>query len=185
MGLLIDAGIDEIERPGALGVLSRPWTWRRMKNWRVKGVSGGIGCKPAESGNDPTKNQSAGQRGVDAGPAGRLLAEGRALAQVDGVDVLVVRTRRGIFAVENQCPHTGRHLADAVVSGAKLTCMGHQRRYDLATGRAATRGTRIQVFDASIVGDRLWLAPRFRVGSEQSDAEARVPSAPPHSQESH
>jgi nitrite reductase/ring-hydroxylating ferredoxin subunit len=185
MGLLIDAGIDEIERPGALGVAGRSWSWWRLKSRRPDGVSGGLGCSPAEGGNDTTKDQSVGQRWVDVGPADRLLADGRVLAQVDGVDVLVVRTRRGIFAVENQCPHTGRHLTDAAVSGAKLTCMGHRRRYDLRSGRAATRGTGIRIFDASILGERLWLAPRLRDGSELSDAPARVPSAPRRSWESH
>ena len=99
-----------------------------MKNWRAKGVSGGIGCQPTENGHETAKNQSAGQRWVDAGPAGRLLTEGRGLAQVDGVEVLVVRTRRGIFAVEKQCPHTGRHLTDAELATASdgRVFTGHQ-----------------------------------------------------------
>ena len=184
MGLLIGAGIDEAGRPGALGAVSRSRGWRRLKSGRPDDVSGALGCSPAENGNDTTKDPQAGRRWVDMGPADRLLADGRVLAQVDGVDVLVVRTRRGIFAVENQCPHTGRPLTDAAVSGAKLTCMGHQRRYDLTSGRDAARGTRIQIFDASILGERLWLAPRSRGGPERSDAPAVVPSGPRRSWES-
>jgi 3-phenylpropionate/trans-cinnamate dioxygenase ferredoxin component len=117
------------------------------------------------------------------------LKEGRVIVQVDGVEVLVVRTRRGIFAVENRCPHTGRHLTDAAVSGSRLTCMGHQRRYDLVSGRPVTRtalpGAGVRVFDASVAGGRLWLAPRLRGTSERPGAVARVPSGPPNSRERH
>jgi nitrite reductase/ring-hydroxylating ferredoxin subunit len=166
-----------------------PWSWWRMKSWSANRNSGGYGCSPTERGNDTTKGQPAGQCAVDAGPADRLLEEGRVIAQVDGVDVLVVRTRRGIFAVENRCPHTGRHLTDAAVSGSKLTCMGHQRRYDLASGRPVIRtalpGTPIRGFDASIAGNRLWLVPRLPDTSERPGAVARVLSASPHSRESH
>jgi len=166
-----------------------PWNWWRMRSWRANRNSGGYRCSPAESGNDTTKARPAGQCAVDAGPADRILEDGRVTAQVDGVDVLVVRTRRGIFAVENRCPHTGRPLTDAFVSGSKLTCMGHQRRYDLASGRPVIRtvvpGTRIRVFDASIAGNRLWLAPRLPDTSERPGARARVPGASPHSRESH
>jgi nitrite reductase/ring-hydroxylating ferredoxin subunit len=155
------------------------WRWWRIRSRSANRNSGGYGCSRTDSGNDTTRGQPAGQRAVDAGPADRILELGRVIAQVDGVEVLVIRTRSGIFAVENRCPHTGRHLADAAVSGAKLTCMGHQRRYDLASGRPLTRtalpGTRIRVFDASIVGNRLWVAPRLRDSSERPSAVALVP----------
>ena len=168
---------------------SLPWSWWQIRTWSANRHSGGHGSSPTESGNDTTRGQLAGQCAVDAGPADRLLEEGRVIAQLDGVDVLVVRTRRGIFAVENRCPHTGRPLSDAAVSGSKLTCMGHQRRYDLASGRPVIRtvlpGPPIRVFDASIADNRLWLTPRPADMSERPGAVARVPSASPPSRESH
>lgn len=171
--------------PGG-GLLQR---WWRTRSRGANRDSGGSGCSPAGSGGDGAEGRPAGHHVVDAGPADRILEQGRVIAQAEGVEVLVVRTRRGIFAVENRCPHTGRPLTDAAVSGAKLTCMGHQRRYDLASGRPVTRtalpGTPIRVFDASIAGNRLWLAPRPRHPAEPASAAARVPSAPPNSRERH
>jgi 3-phenylpropionate/trans-cinnamate dioxygenase ferredoxin component len=166
-----------------------PQRWWRTRSRGADRDSGGSGCSPAGSGGDRVKGQPAGQHAVDAGPADRILEQGRVIARVEGVEVLVVRTRRGIFAVENRCPHTGRQLTDAAVSGSKLTCMGHQRRYDLASGRPVIRtalpGTPMRVFDASIAGNRLWLAPRPRDPAGPAGAVARVPSASPHSRERH
>lgn len=100
---------------------------------------------------------------LDGGPADRLLSEGRALAYAGETEVLVVRTRRGIFAVENRCPHLGRHLTDAKVSGRKLTCRGHNRGFDLAsgkpTGRLLPREPPLRMFDVALIDDRLWLSP--------------------------
>jgi nitrite reductase/ring-hydroxylating ferredoxin subunit len=175
---------DELAPAGGLR-----WDWWRMKIGSAHRNSGGYGWSPAERGNGTTKVQPAGPCAVDAGPADRLLAEGRTIAQVDGAEVLVVRTRRGIFAVENRCPHLGRPLFDAAVSGAQLTCMGHQRRYDLESGRPVLRtawpGPGMRVFDALIGDNRLWLTPRLPDTSERPGAVARVPSASPHSRENH
>jgi 3-phenylpropionate/trans-cinnamate dioxygenase ferredoxin subunit len=101
---------------------------------------------------------------LDGGPAGRLLSEGRALVYVGETEVLVVRTRRGISAVENRCPHLGRDLSDAVVSGRKLICRGHSRGYDLGsgnpTGRLVPCEPALRMFDVALIDDRLWLSPR-------------------------
>ena len=101
---------------------------------------------------------------TDGGSADTLLAKGRTLAHFGDIEVLVVRTRRGIFAVENRCPHMVRRLSDAVVSGRNVICAGHYRRYDLATGRPAGRSTsrapRLRTFDVAVVAGRLRLAPK-------------------------
>jgi nitrite reductase/ring-hydroxylating ferredoxin subunit len=100
--------------------------------------------------------------GVDSGPADELLASGRTLVKFGDTDVLVVRTRHKLYAVENRCPHLGRDLADAPVTGHTLTCPDHSRRYDLASGRPAgrlsCRTARLCVFDVAIAHGRVWLA---------------------------
>jgi nitrite reductase/ring-hydroxylating ferredoxin subunit len=104
---------------------------------------------------------------VDVGPADRLLREGRTLANFGETEVLVVRTRRGIFGVENRCPHMGRRLSDAAISGRKVVCMGHHGRYDLDSGEPAgrfvSRVARLPTFDAAIVDGRLWLSPKCSI----------------------
>lgn len=99
----------------------------------------------------------------NAGPADRLLTEGRAIVYFGESEVLVVRTRRGLFAVENRCPHMGRRLSDAFVSGRSVICAGHHRRYDLASGQPAgrimSRAPRLRTFGVDLVDGTLWLSP--------------------------
>ena len=76
-----------------------------------------------------------------------------------------MRTCRGVFAVENRCPHVEpRHLADPSVSGCKLTCAGHGQRFDLAAGRPegrlAARTRNLRAFHVTIADGRLWLSPK-------------------------
>jgi nitrite reductase/ring-hydroxylating ferredoxin subunit len=101
---------------------------------------------------------------VDSGPADELLAKGRIVVKFGDTEVLVLRTRRKLYAIENRCPHLGRDLADAPVTGQTLTCPGHSRRYDLASGRpaghASCRTARLRTFDVAVVHGRVWLAAR-------------------------
>jgi nitrite reductase/ring-hydroxylating ferredoxin subunit len=89
------------------------------------------------------------------------------VADVEHTEVLVVRTRRGFFGVENRCPHLNRALTDATVCGRKLVCAGHKRGYDLASGKPTARlvpgGRALRTFDVAVVDDRLWLSPKFAV----------------------
>ena len=111
-----------------------------------------------------------GEAAVDLGDAGELLASGRAVVTVtrdqcpdvaESLEVLIVRTRRGLFAVESRCPHALRPLGDANVRGRGVRCAGHGRRFDLRTGaqRPARRGC-LRTFDVRVEGGRLLLAVR-------------------------
>jgi nitrite reductase/ring-hydroxylating ferredoxin subunit len=101
---------------------------------------------------------------VDSGPVGELFVKGRIVVRFGDTEVLVVRTRRKLYAIENRCPHLGRQLADAPVTGQTLTCPDHGRRYDLASGRSAghafSRAARLRAFDVAIAHGRVWLAPK-------------------------
>jgi apoptosis-inducing factor 3 len=104
---------------------------------------------------------------VDGGSANKLVTEGRTLGRFGDIEVLIVRTRRGLFAVENRCPHMGRRLTDAPVSGRTLVCPGHHRRYDLAVGKqvghASLSPTRFRTFDVDVASGRVWLRPRGQI----------------------
>jgi nitrite reductase/ring-hydroxylating ferredoxin subunit len=102
---------------------------------------------------------------IDAGPADEVLTRGRSVITFGDTEVLVFLTRRGTFAVENRCPHTGhRRLADAVVSRSTLECVGHGRRYNLHSGKAhrsATgNGLGLRTFDVTIDRGRIWLSSK-------------------------
>jgi 3-phenylpropionate/trans-cinnamate dioxygenase ferredoxin subunit len=99
---------------------------------------------------------------LEAGLVADVLAAGRAMigSPGPGADILVIRTRAGIFAVRAVCPHLGRSLADARIRGRYLVCPAHGRRYSVRTGRAAGRPggqplTRVRAWAAD---GRLYLA---------------------------
>jgi nitrite reductase/ring-hydroxylating ferredoxin subunit len=66
----------------------------------------------------------------------RLTRPGAAL---EPEELLILRTRHGVFAMVNRCPHLGRRLDDGELSGHTIRCAGHGRRFDVASGRALGR----------------------------------------------
>jgi 3-phenylpropionate/trans-cinnamate dioxygenase ferredoxin subunit len=119
---------------------------------------------------------------MEVGPAAEVLADGRALVSSPdlGADILVIRTRAGIFAVRAVCPHLGRSLADASMRGRYLVCPAHGRRYHVRTGRAAgLRGgqplTRVRAWTD---GGRLYLAvpADTEAGCEAGSARSGSPN---------
>jgi nitrite reductase/ring-hydroxylating ferredoxin subunit len=72
----------------------------------------------------------------DLGRATDVLVDGRAVVTVgpDGTSVLIVETRRGVFAMQNRCPHLGLRLDTAAVRGRRIKCAFHGREYDMRSG---------------------------------------------------
>jgi nitrite reductase/ring-hydroxylating ferredoxin subunit len=106
---------------------------------------------------------------VEVGSEAELDRRGRLVARLPEppVDVLVVRTRRRVFAVENRCPHLGSVLDGGDVRGRVITCAAHGRRFDLRSGRGlAGPGRRAQpllTMRAWVDGGKVWVAaPRTR-----------------------
>lgn len=83
------------------------------------------------------------------------------------IDVLVIRTCRQVFAVENRCPHLGALLDGGNVDGCTITCTAHGRRFDLASGRCVTGpgrpGRTLVTMRTWLDGGRVWLAAPRRV----------------------
>lgn len=86
----------------------------------------------AEPPADPT-------RGVVVGAVDDFAIGVPHVVHIGDVAVLIVRRSRSFVATVNACPHLGRDLADARVSGSKLICAGHLQAWDLNTGRRASR----------------------------------------------
>jgi nitrite reductase (NADH) small subunit len=63
------------------------------------------------------------------------VGEGRAVT-IDGRPLAVFRTGAGFFALDNACTHMGGPLADGIVADKTVACPLHDRRFQLATGRA-------------------------------------------------
>jgi nitrite reductase/ring-hydroxylating ferredoxin subunit len=78
---------------------------------------------------------------MDLGPAHDVLANGRAVVAVGTrkVEVLIVRTRKGIFAIDNRCPHAGHPLEKGAARRTSIRCPAHGREYDMTSGLCRTR----------------------------------------------
>lgn len=63
------------------------------------------------------------------------LGEGRSVT-IDGRPLAVFHTSQGFFALDNTCTHMGGPLADGIVADETVACPLHDRRFQLATGRA-------------------------------------------------
>jgi nitrite reductase/ring-hydroxylating ferredoxin subunit len=106
---------------------------------------------------------------VVVGSETELDRRGRLVARLSEppVDVLVVRTRRRVFAVENRCPHLGSGLDSGDVRGRVITCGAHGRRFDLRSGRwlapPGRSAQRLVTMRAWVDGGKVWVAaPRSR-----------------------
>jgi nitrite reductase/ring-hydroxylating ferredoxin subunit len=104
---------------------------------------------------------------VLAGTADELAREGRLVVYLSVLDVslVVVRTRRGLFAFDDMCPHVGGSLRGGKVAGAAVTCPWHGRRYSLASGRcvsARRAGARLRRWQAWIDGGQVWIGEEKR-----------------------
>jgi 3-phenylpropionate/trans-cinnamate dioxygenase ferredoxin component len=60
---------------------------------------------------------------------------------VNGIDILVVRTPAGLFAVENMCSHAYSTLAEGRVRGVHIFCPLHGLRFDLRDGKPSGKLT--------------------------------------------
>jgi 3-phenylpropionate/trans-cinnamate dioxygenase ferredoxin component len=73
---------------------------------------------------------------LDLGLARELFIDGRAIVTVEpeGTPVLIIKTRRGVFAMENRCPHAGYPLDNAAVRRRHIKCRVHGLKYDMTSG---------------------------------------------------
>ena len=56
--------------------------------------------------------------------------------RVAGIDICVVRTENGVFAVRDECTHGAVPLSEGEVDGGTIECWLHGSRFDLRTGAA-------------------------------------------------
>jgi 3-phenylpropionate/trans-cinnamate dioxygenase ferredoxin subunit len=56
-------------------------------------------------------------------------------AEVDGLDVAVVRDGDEVFAIEDECSHASVALSEGDVEGCTIECWMHGSRFDLRTGK--------------------------------------------------
>jgi nitrite reductase/ring-hydroxylating ferredoxin subunit len=71
---------------------------------------------------------------VDVGPVAALHGRIPLVVRVEQRSFVIVRTRRGIRAFRDICPHAGSTLHGGRVRRSTLACPSHGKRFDLVTG---------------------------------------------------
>jgi nitrite reductase/ring-hydroxylating ferredoxin subunit len=115
----------------------------------------------------------------DLGLAKDVLTGGRAVVNLEPDDrsVLIVKTFRGVFAIDDHCPHLGALLHTGTSDGRHITCARHNYQYDMCTGICFNRTFRnrpLTTYRAWIDHGLLYLA----TPAEQPQ-KARIPDARP------
>lgn len=76
---------------------------------------------------------------------------------IDDVEVLIVRTAAGLFAVENMCSHAYARLEEGRVRGVHIFCPLHGIRFDLRDGKPSGKLTDkpIKAFHVELADDQV------------------------------
>jgi nitrite reductase/ring-hydroxylating ferredoxin subunit len=85
-----------------------------------------------------------------------LAAKRKAVIRRCGVQVLLLHTPTGVFAVANRCPHEGYPLSEGVLGeDCVLTCNWHNWKFDLSSGKTLGGGDRLRRFAVRIEAGRV------------------------------
>ncbi|MBE7217360.1 MAG: FAD-dependent oxidoreductase [Caulobacteraceae bacterium] len=115
------------------------------------------------------------------GVAAADLAEGAMIKGAFGeAEVVVARTKAGVFAVSAACTHLGAPLDEGLLIGGQLRCPWHHARFDVATGEAvgAPAFQPLGCFAVEEVDGRVRVtgrrAPAAKAEAEAAQAPGRV-----------
>jgi nitrite reductase/ring-hydroxylating ferredoxin subunit len=111
---------------------------------------------------DGDLGQPGERQPVYAGTDDELRRLNRLVVQVpqSDVPVVVVRTRRAVFAFSDSCPHAGASLRSGAVAGTTVTCPKHARKYSLKSGRCVSAlgsGARLRRWRVWVDDNRVWI----------------------------
>ena len=112
--------------------------------------------------------------GVDVCSAADLALGGRVVVSLPDLelDVLVVKTPTGLYAIDNTCPHTGAELNGGFVHDRTITCAAHGFRFDLGSGRCVGqrrgRTPPLTTLRAWIADGRVLVAVRSRTRTQSA-----------------
>jgi 3-phenylpropionate/trans-cinnamate dioxygenase ferredoxin component len=92
----------------------------------------------------PPRLQALGTKDVPFRPLARIseLPPGTMRRVTVGeLDILLANTERGVFAVDDRCPHMSAPLSIGELDGCIVGCPLHEGRFDLASGDPARMPT--------------------------------------------
>ena len=84
-----------------------------------------------------------------------VLAGDRAVVELDGRRILLLRVGEKVHAFDNACPHEGNPLVEGEVLGDVLECAYHGWRFDLATGACLAGDEPARRYEVELEGGEL------------------------------
>ena len=88
-------------------------------------------------------------------PASRIREGQLRCFEIAGRRVVVGRTRRGFFALDDACPHAGGSLSEGLLDSGAVVCPIHGYAYDVLTGEGLDDGAEVRVHPCELEGDVL------------------------------
>jgi nitrite reductase/ring-hydroxylating ferredoxin subunit len=84
-----------------------------------------------------------------------VLAGDRAVVELEGRRILLLRVGDDVHAFDNACPHEGNPLVEGEVLGDVLECAYHGWRFDLGTGACLVGDEPAHRYSAELRGDEI------------------------------
>jgi nitrite reductase [NAD(P)H] small subunit len=90
----------------------------------------------------------------------QLDERGRAVVEVEGTRVALMRVEGELFAFQDTCPHQGGPLSEGDLEGYVLHCPIHAWPFDVRSGLCPIiRGAKIRTYPVRVVGEEIQVAP--------------------------
>ena len=87
-----------------------------------------------------------------------LRRTGRTVFRLDGRQIALFDTVKGIRACNNRCPHEGYPLREGTLDrDCLLTCNWHNWKFDLETGENQRDGDRLRVYPVEVRAGEVWI----------------------------
>ena len=91
-------------------------------------------------------------------PEASLDGKDRTIVRVQGRQVLLLKTARGLYACNNRCPHEGYPLSEgSLADGCVLTCNWHNWKFNLETGETLVGGDALRRYPAKLEAGQVWI----------------------------
>jgi len=84
---------------------------------------------------------------------------GKKLVQVEGREVLLVKTKGVLYACERECPHQGAPMEGAFIKEAgRISCPRHGYRFDLVSGACEGHPEyQLRIYPLEVRGDEIYV----------------------------
>jgi len=86
------------------------------------------------------------------------LQDDRGVVEVDGEQIVVIRSEGRVYALANSCPHEGNPLVEGDVLGPTLVCAYHGWRFDLDTGACLFGEEPVRRYPVEVRDGEVWVA---------------------------